>query len=834
MTGQDICGGVVVERVRTGGLDAGVVAVAVVVGGHLAELRQPGKDVGRVGAQEGEIVLGDVHRPDRGGERVAGALLDRRQLLQRVGEVVVLARQAGDVGELREDRDAVVGDRGGLAEERRRVAGRRIGRLDERVEVVERRPQVHVGGVRLPQRLRERRQGAVEVVVAGADRRQRLVGGRDQRGQVLAPIGEGSERLRAGDEEAGEGDRVARELLEELRGRAQRRVQELVGTVREDALAGIDPGVAADELLQGRTDAGPEDVEELIDVDRGGRVLAADRRVVLELRRVVRTRRQRDVAVGDAGERGLADQRGRSLAQRLVHRHLHRRLVVVGQVDRVDRAHPLARGQHLVAGDELAAGLEQECVAVAAVAAEQQHDDDRDRDQNRGHGSDPGRRRGAPVAAYVREGRRRRRRGAPVLPTFAAQRLGLTRSPDNPRSGQAYRDGWRLATGNRHRQAIRQRSTGDEQLARRRPPGREHLGLVATGVRERLNGQSVGDREQVRDRRLGPESERDRPLRLLLLERPGDVISRPPEQRPDLAADLLVAAAGGEQVEEDDEEPRIVLDQVHQARDEDVEDAVDVGGAAQRLVEHLDAVLAVAPDDLDEQPLLGAEVVVEKPAADAGLGGDVLEGRPGDAPLGDRIAHRVDDAAGAVAAQLTRHSGSPRPGPSGPARERSGRRRGRGGRRGVLELLLGAEELVEDGLADVLAQRDREDGADERDEQQLQERMAALRALVGLPQRLGCGAKRLAGALEVTLKALVVEQRRRLLGSGGALVGVTAGFVGLAQVVAELLVLDQALDVGARVLIGAARLVLRSGLGRHSIAPLGSPVLFPASISPKR
>ena len=88
----------------------------------------------------------------------------------------------------------------------------------------------------------------------------------------------------------------------------------------------------------------------------------------------------------------------RPLTERLLHRHLDRGLVVVGQVDRVDHADALARDQHLVAGHELAAGLEEQPVLVAPAAAEQQHDDDREGDQDRRHRGDPSRGRSAPLA----------------------------------------------------------------------------------------------------------------------------------------------------------------------------------------------------------------------------------------------------------------------------------------------------------------------------------------------------------------------------------------------------------------------------------------------------
>src|SRR5258706_456357 len=56
-------------------------------------------------------------------------------------------------------------------------------------------------------------------------------------------------------------------------------------------------------------------------------------------------------------------------------------------------------------------------------------------------------------------------------------------------------------------------------------------------------------------------------------------------------------------------------------------------------------------------------------------------------------------------------------------------RRGRRGRRRVVELLLGAEERVEHLVAQVLAQREGQAGADDADEEQLAD--AALAALLG-------------------------------------------------------------------------------------------------------
>ncbi len=107
------------------------------------------------------------------------------------------------------------------------------------------------------------------------------------------------------------------------------------------------------------------------------------------------------------------------------------------------------------------------------------------------------------------------------------------------------------------------------------------------------------------------------------------------EELADLVLDLGVAAAGAEELVEEQEEGRLVLDQVGEAGEQDVDHVVDRLRLCQRFVEPGDADLGVAAHDLDQQPLLGPEVVVEKAAADPGLAGDVLEGRARRAALGD-------------------------------------------------------------------------------------------------------------------------------------------------------------------------------------------------------
>src|SRR6185436_19553603 len=118
------------------------------------------------------------------------------------------------------------------------------------------------------------------------------------------------------------------------------------------------------------------------------------------------------------------------------------------------------------------------------------------------------------------------------------------------------------------------------------------------------------------------------------------------------------------------------------------------------------------------------------------------------------------------------------------------------GRAGVLELLLGAEEGVEHGLASVLAEDQGQAGTDEGEEDEAAElALAALalrraQRLGGVTEALGCDA-------EVLLHLLVAGYR--LDGTAVAArprVGMTGRVEGLLEAVAQFFVLDQALDVG--------------------------------------
>src|SRR4051794_6424238 len=175
---------------------------------------------------------------------------------------------------------------------------------------------------------------------------------------------------------------------------------------------------------------------------------------------------------------------------------------------------------------------------------------------------------------------------------------------------------------------------------------------------------------------------------------------------------------------------------------------------------------------------------------------------------------------------------APRGAPSGTARRRSGRSgdraagrsRGRGVRR-VVELLLGAEERVEDLAAQALAGGDRDGAADDRDEQELAHAALALGLGLGVlgrvTQRGRRVAQRVGGALEVLVQLLVLdEDLRRRLAVLQAAVRVLRGLEGHDHVVAQLLVLDDPLDVRvvahvARGGCGGAGLVLRCHVVPH-------------------
>ena len=129
-------------------------------------------------------------------------------------------------------------------------------------------------------------------------------------------------------------------------------------------------GRAVDHALQRLARLGVERVEELVEVDRGGRRVLLDDALVGDLLGALRRQAEVDVAVGDAGERGLADGGEGAVAQRrvvLVDLHRDLGLAVVGEVDVGDLADGRAADLHEVALDELGGVLEAGLDRVAAA-----------------------------------------------------------------------------------------------------------------------------------------------------------------------------------------------------------------------------------------------------------------------------------------------------------------------------------------------------------------------------------------------------------------------------------------------------------------------------------
>jgi hypothetical protein len=108
----------------------------------------------------------------------------------------------------------------------------------------------------------------------------------------------------------------------------------------------------------------------------------------------VRARRQREVAVGDAGQRRGADRRGRALVERIevavvdLEPHLGR--VRIAERDVVDGADLASRDLHEVAGDELAGVGQADRDVVVTARAQQDEGDDRDRDRQRAQSAEAG------------------------------------------------------------------------------------------------------------------------------------------------------------------------------------------------------------------------------------------------------------------------------------------------------------------------------------------------------------------------------------------------------------------------------------------------------------
>ena len=235
--------------------------------------------------------------------------------------------------------------------------------------------------------------GLREGDVLVADRARGGVGVRDAGRERGAALGDGPDHLRAVAQEPLERDVVVHELLRQGRGRRQGRAQVLERLARLDALAVQRCVLAPDQLLQTLARARVEGVEQLVEVDRSGRLVGADAPAVGDLVGVVAARLQRHVAVGDTRQRRRADRRDGALVQRreiVVDRHLHDGLRAVVELDALDRPDGPAADAHLVALHELAGVVERRRDLVAAAAAEHHQRHEQNGAGNPGEGRYPG------------------------------------------------------------------------------------------------------------------------------------------------------------------------------------------------------------------------------------------------------------------------------------------------------------------------------------------------------------------------------------------------------------------------------------------------------------
>ncbi len=193
---------VVLEDVEVAELDAGVVAVGVVVAGDLAELAEAVEDVGRVGAGEVEVRLEGDGRFLGVGEGPAGALFDRRQGGEQFGAVVGEALAGDAESQVLEHRHGLGQHRAQFGQERRQVLRRRLRRFEQRFDVVERGAEVDEGRVALPEDRRQQSQGPVEGGVLAGDRAEGGARVGDRAGELAAALGDRGGELAGADHEA--------------------------------------------------------------------------------------------------------------------------------------------------------------------------------------------------------------------------------------------------------------------------------------------------------------------------------------------------------------------------------------------------------------------------------------------------------------------------------------------------------------------------------------------------------------------------------------------------------------------------------------------------------
>jgi hypothetical protein len=176
--------------------------------------------------------------------------------------------------------------------------------------------------------------------------------------------------------------------------------------------------------------------------------------------------------------------------------------------------------------------------------------------------------------------------------------------------------------------------------------------VVAVGLAEDPQRKPVADAEDDLGDRLRLAVEGQHALLLLGGEDRGDLLARAAHELGVLGGDLRVAAREREQLERQRQELGVLAQHRLERAPQHGDEVLGARGAGQLLVEHAEPQLGVAPDHLGQQPLLGAEVVVQQPARDARVARDVVERRARDAAQGDRGAHRVDDPLRLLAAEL--------------------------------------------------------------------------------------------------------------------------------------------------------------------------------------
>ena len=175
---------------------------------------------------------------------------------------------------------------------------------------------------------------------------------------------------------------VVEQLAEEAAGRREGGIEVDDSGVGLLGAARVGRAESPDDVAEAVAGLGVEDVEDLVEVDGGRRVLLGDRPPVLDLLGGARRELEIDVAVGDARQRGGANDRLGPAAQGVlvvVDLDLDLGLAVVGQGDVLDLPHLRARDLDEVALDELGGVLEAQRVRVAAVTGAEKHDRDRRR-----------------------------------------------------------------------------------------------------------------------------------------------------------------------------------------------------------------------------------------------------------------------------------------------------------------------------------------------------------------------------------------------------------------------------------------------------------------------